>query len=242
MRHTLFAMAALCASTTAVAREPAEEEPAPIGLTVGAWVGSGTVREQETGSNGTLGVDATATFDLPFDLRITAGFGDRVQDQVYLSSHADPEVGGLQRVTVREQVIDAALGVDVDLAPQLPLPSEDSAHVWVGLAPRVVVFDNTSFANWAGSLRLSCAVEVAVAGPLSLRGHLGWGPRLFGTPETLSVLGLPRSFWDAHAGAGLRFGDRVEWTLTGGWTLDAVVFDRTTRVRHLAMAGLMVSL
>lgn len=204
-------------------------------------VGPGTVQQAETGVQDSFGLHAAASTALPAALRLAGAYHHRMQRQAYLSRNPDPTSGGPQRLAVDEQVIDARVGIEWDAASMLGfLPARTALRV--GLAPRFVHFESTAFAVSSGSLRLSAEAAWGPTPDLTLRGGLGWGPHLFGTSETLALSGLPQHYWDAHAGVLLHLSDRPRWSLTGGWHLDSVVFKRSTRVRHLAMAGLALSL
>jgi len=209
-------------------------------LFLAARAGAGQSAEAETARRGAFGVEADAAFDLPFGLRVFGAFRDRLQQQAYLSTNTDPSTGALQAVTVGEQSLDAWIGVDWDLASVLGGP--DTWHARVGLAPRFARLDSSAFTVSTGTFRFSGEGEWAPVPRLLLTGHVGFGYRLFGTPETLSDFGLPRSLWDGGAGVRIPFGDGPTWSLSLGWSFDSIVFDRTTRVRHLALAGLAVAL
>lgn len=216
------------------APEPGHPSSGDPQVVIGAALGAGMVGQAETGWQPTLGLRVDAAVGLPAHFRIVAAFADGFHEQPYLSTAPGTAGTGSHVVTVFEQTIAAGLGVDWDIAPFLWWAPDDT-HVRLGLSPWVVALDNAAFSTWLVALRLSLGVEVPLAKRLSVVGSGAFAPGLSRSPETLSALGLPQHAWDARVGLSEKFG---AFAVTGSWNADGIVFERTHRVRHLAMVGL----
>ncbi|MBW1880986.1 MAG: hypothetical protein JRJ84_21740 [Deltaproteobacteria bacterium] len=231
------------ASDPKVPKVPAtsHEPPAPVAV-LRLQGGVGWVAEREIGGQTSTALSGEVAVALPSTLRLEGSFADHLHEQRYLS--VNPALDGAADVViVDEQFQDARLGISLELLDLIGVDDLASKLDWrVSLAPRYLRLDSSAFGVWAGSLRIGTALRLTPADRFHLDASGGFGPRLFGEPDTLSAMGLPNMFWDSRVTAGFDFGDRSRWTVDLGWQMDSIVFEHTTRVLHGGTLGLSLSL
>jgi len=216
-------------------------KPAVDGFSARAMFGTGRVQERELGSSESADVAIGVQYGLSNGLAFRLSFSDALYDQTYRSVNPSMDGGGLYETTVLEQNQDFGLHASFDVAELVDsLASHVSARPAFGF--RYVNLYNPQFDSWGLALHLGTELRVHVADRFRLEGRASWAPAVATSSETLSIMGLPRYFTDFGAGAGMDFGDTARWTVLLGWAAHGVVFEHTTRVRHVGELGLSVAL
>jgi len=204
--------------------------------------GASLSREPETGERTAFDLEVGGAWHPAPAWSVLGAFEGRWHDQGYLSTNPGEDGSVGAPVVVEEGEIRWRIGGGADLLSLLasgrPIDETLDARVVVSLLGLHLV--NEAFRGTGYGPRFSMDTVVRPVEMFSLCGAIGFAP-VWGTEETLSVLGRPVAALDAGLGVGLAFGEGLRFGVDLGWDHDSIWFDHTVRNADGARLGVQAS-
>ncbi len=246
VRSILLLPGLVLAGSAAAGGFPGDEVPGPAGVPPHASVrvasGASLTREPETGERTAFDLEVDAAWHPAPAWRVAGAYEGRWHDQGYLSVNPGEDGAVAAPVVVEEGEMRWRIGGDADLfalfARGRPVDEVLDARLGVGATGLHLV--NDAFRATGVGPRFALDAAVRPVAMFSLFGGIGFAP-VWGTEETLSVLGVPVAALDAGFGAGLTFGEDLRFGVDLGWDHDSIFFDHTVRHADGARLGIQAA-
>ncbi len=201
-------------------------------------IGAGKLDETHFGRQSLTELRAGGGLLLPVGFSVDATYRARFYEKGYISSVSNTVDGEDPQLMMKEKFHDAVLSVSWNALHSVT----EMVDLELTLGPRFAAFNNKAFGVWSTGILVGAGTVVRPSENFHLLAEGAWTAGFAGEEKTLSLMGLPKHFWDVSGGFGFDFHASSKWSLELRWHGSWIVFEKSIRDYQSALVGLSVEI